>query len=209
MSKFKILPQIVLCALGGLLLIQCAPTAKIHPEFQKMKPKVVVVLPPENTTSATQVEEIAYPILYEKLSNRGYYCISPEMARAIFNSSRLEDAGRINQLPVEKFKEIFGADAVLRTKITDWSSKYYVISSNVTITLESQLIDTKSSQELWSMKNTISKAPDNQGGGIAGALIGAIVNAAFTPYEPIMEDNAKAVLTTVPLGDYGKSTPNK
>ncbi len=192
-------------AVGCLFLIQCAPTAKINPNFEKMKPKVVVVLPPENTTSNTEVEETAYPILFEKVSNRGYYCISPEMVRAIFNSNRLEDAGRINQLPLKKFKEIFGADAVLRTKITDWSSKYIIISSTVTITLESELMDTKTGEELWSMKNTVSKSPNNSGGGVVGGLVGAVMNAAFTPYEPIMEENANTTLTTIPQGDYGKA----
>jgi hypothetical protein len=197
--------KILLATVCGLVIMNCGPVAKIHPNYQQMKPTVVVVLPPENMTSNTQVEETAYPVIFEKMSNRGYYCISPEMVRATFNANRMEDAGRINALPPQKFKDVFNADAVLRTKITDWSSKYILISSTVTITVEMALLDTKTGEELWSMKNTVSKSPNNNGGGVIGALVSAAVNAAFTSYEPIMEENAKQTLNTVPVGTYGKA----
>jgi hypothetical protein len=201
--------RLALAAACGLVFLHCGPMPKINPDFEKMKPNVVVVLPPENTTSNAEVEETAYPILFEKLANRGYYCISPEMVRATFNANRLEDAGRINQLPPQKFKEVFNADAVLRTKITDWSSKFFLISSTVTITVEMELIDTKTGQELWSLTNTVSKSPNNSGGGIVGAVVSAAMNAAFTPYEPIMEENAKNTLATVPKGNYGMEKASK
>jgi hypothetical protein len=196
--------RLLLAAAFSLAFVNCGPKPKINPQYQQMKPTVIVVLPPENTTSNTEVEETAYPIIFEKITNRGYYCISPEMVRATFNANRMEDAGRINALPPQKFKEVFNADAVLKTKITDWSSKYILISASVTITLEMQLVDAKTGEELWSMTNTVSKSPNNSGGGVLGALVSAAMTAAFTAYEPIMEENANVTLTTVPLGDYNK-----
>jgi hypothetical protein len=60
---------------------------------------------------------------------------------------------------------------------------------------------------LWSHKRTLSKSPDNGGGGgggLAGALIGALVKAAVhaaaTPYEPIASENAAIMMSTIPLG---------
>jgi hypothetical protein len=202
MRKLFIFLRPLLIASGALVLIQCGPQAKLIQNYQERKPTVVLVLPPENTIQATQVEEVAYPIIYEKMTNRGYYCISPELARGIFDANKLEDAGRINQLPPQKLKEIFGADAILRVKVLDWSSKFVIISSTVTIKFEMTLIDAATGDELWSFTNVVSKSPNNSGGGLVGAIVSAAINAAFTPYEPIAEENAKTMLATVPEGAY-------
>ena len=198
---------IVLPAICSLALMNCGPKPSIHPEYSKRKPTVVLVLPPENTLQATEVEETAYPIIYEKMANRGYYCISPELARGIFNANKLEDAARINSLPPQKFKEIFGADAILRVRVLEWSSKYIVISSSVTIKFEMTLIEAATGEELWSLTNVVSKSPGGNSGGLVGALVNAAIHAAFTPYEPIAEENAKAMLATVPEGTYRTGNP--
>jgi len=199
----------LLLAPAALLLAHCGPKPVIHPDYEKRKPDVVLVLPPENTVQATQVEETAYPIIYEKMANRGYYCIAPELARGIFNANKLEDAGRINSLPPQKFKEIFGADAILRVRVLDWSSKYMVLSSKVSIKFEMTLVDCGSGEDLWSMTNEVAKAPGNSGGGLVGALVNAAMHAAFTPYEPIAEENAKTMLVTVPQGSYQTGAAKK
>lgn len=205
-EHMKILKPVSLI-LASLVLMHCGLTPKMVADYDKKKPTVVLVLPPENTLQATQVEETAYPIIFEKMTNRGYYCISPELARGVFNANKLEDAARINQLPPQKFKEIFGADAILKVRVLDWTSKYIIISSTVTIKFEMTLIDATTGEELWSLTNEISKAPNNSGGGLVGALVSAAMNAAFTPYEPIADENAKNMLNTLPEGKYRTGNP--
>jgi hypothetical protein len=195
-----------LLLLAALLLVHCGPTPKIHPNYEQRKPTVVVVLPPENTTGGTGVEEIVYPMIFEKMANRGYYCLSPELVRGIFNANKLEDAGRINALPVQKFKEIFGADAALRVRVLDWTSKYFVISSTVTVKFEMTLIDAATGEELWSLTNEVSKAPGGSNS-LVGALVSAAMNAALTQYEPIAEENAKTMTETIPEGNYRTGNP--
>jgi hypothetical protein len=195
--------------MSALLLTNCAPKPFLHPNYQQMKPKVLVVLPPDNVTSNDEVEKVAYPILYEKFSNRGYYCIAPELVRSVFNANRMENAGKINALPPQKMQEVFGADAVLRVRVTEWSTKYIIIDSKVTITVELEMVDAKTAEKLWEYKHTVSKSPGNSGGGLIGAMVNAALFAALEKYEPIMEDNAKAVVMTVPMGDYGKAATSK
>jgi hypothetical protein len=169
-------------------------------DFNRLRPRSVLVLPPENTTPNTDVLEKAYPHVFSKLAQRGYYAVSPELALQLFRANKLNDPGRINSLPTQKFKEVFGVDAVLKTKVTDWSSKYVVISSMVTVGLEMSLYDCATGKLLWSHKNSLSKAPDSNGGGLVGALVNAAVNAAFTQYEPIAAENAAQMLSTLPKG---------
>jgi hypothetical protein len=187
--------------------MNCGPKPNIHPDYANRKPTVVLVLPPENTLQATEVEETAYPIIFEKLTNRGYYCISPELARGIFNANKLEDAARINTLPPQKFKEIFGADAVLKVRVLEWASKYVVISSTVTIKFEMTLVDAATGEDLWSMTHVVSKSPGGNSGSLLGALVEAALHAAITPYEPIAEENAGLMLKTVPEGTYRTGNP--
>ena len=203
-TSFKCAPMI----LGLALFASACGTAKVYttPDFAKMQPRSVLVLPPENTTSNTEVVEKAYPFVFSKLAQRGYYVIAPELAMQLFVANKLNDPGRLNTLPTGKFSEVFGVDAVLKTKVTEWSSKYIVLSSTVNVGFEMSLIDCRSGKLLWSHKNTLSKAPDNGGGGggglagLIGGLVNTAVHAAVTPYEPIASENAGIMMSTIPLG---------
>ncbi|MBF0433545.1 MAG: DUF799 family lipoprotein [Fibrobacteria bacterium] len=204
MKKTYLIKPLFISSLMFLVFTGCVLKPKINPNYKELRPSYVLVLPPENLTSGTEIEETVYPIIYEKLSRRGYYCLSPEVARAIFNSNKLEDAGRINSINPQKFKELFGVDAILKVRVTEWESKYYVIGSSVNVGFEMELINTADGASLWSLKNLLSKAPSGNSNGILGALVQAAVHAAMTPYEPIAEENAMNMVKTVPKGPYAK-----
>lgn len=202
----------LLLAFASALLLGCSS----QPPKPWVPPSLVLILPPENTTAATDIESIVYPMVYERMVNRGYYCISPELARGIFNTNKLEDAGRINSLPPRKFREVFGADAVLKVRVTEWSSYYMVLASSVSVTMEMSLVDTETGETLWTRTRTESRSPESDSAGtgkpglvetLVHAMIDAAVHAAITEYEPIAEANVEAMVGEVPAGDYGKAEP--
>jgi hypothetical protein len=200
--------QIIPALLGLVLFASACGTAPVHttPDFPKLQPKTVLVLPPENTTSNTEVMEKAYPYIFSKLAQRGYYVVSPELAMQLFVANKLNDPGRLNALPTQKFAEVFGIDAILKTRVIEWSSKYVVLSSSVNVGFEMSLIDARSGKLLWSHKNTLSKSPDSGGSGgsplaaLIGGLVNSAVHAAVTPYEPIASENAGIMMSTIPQG---------
>ena len=197
-------------ALGAsaLLLAACAPQM-VHTtaDFERFKPHSVLVLPPENTTPNTEVMEKSYPFIFSQLAQRGYYAISPELAMQLFEANKLNDPGRLNKLPTAKFNEVFGVDAVLRTRVTEWSSKYVVVSSSVNVGYDMELLDAKTGTLLWKNSQVLSQAPNNGGGGgVLGALVNAAVHAAATPYEPVAQQNAMNMLNTIPQGTVGEVT---
>lgn len=194
--------RLLICtALAASLLTGCAPKVYHTADFQRLKPRTVVVLPPENTTSNTEVMEKAYPFIFSNLAQRGYYVIAPELAMQLFRANKLNDAGRINQLPTEKMNEVFGVDAVLKTRVTEWSSKYMVLTSTVNVGYEMELVDAKTGTLLWKHKQLLSKAPGGNSSSLTGMLVNAAMHAAVTPYEPIASENAQSMLVTVPMGD--------
>jgi hypothetical protein len=199
-----------LLAFGGipLLLSACAPEICTTSDFERLKPRSVLVLPPENTTANTDVLEKSYPFLFSELAQRGYYAVSPELALQLFQANKMEDPGRLNKLPTGKFNEVFGVDAVLRTKVTEWSSKYIVVSSTVNVGFDMELLDARTGTLLWKDSKVLSQAPNNNpGGGLVGALVGAALNAAVTPYEPVADQNAKNMFATIPQGSVNVVTP--
>lgn len=201
-NKFRIL----LVGVVGLTIVGCAPKVYTTADFDRLKPKTVLVLPPENTTANTEVLQKSYPFVYSELAQRGYYVIAPELTLQLFRANKLNDPGQINTLPTAKFNEVFGVDAVLKTKVTEWSTKYIVISSSVNVGFDMELLDAKSGTLLWKHSNVLSKSPNSNNNSLLGAMINAAVAAATVQYEPIASDNARMMLTTIPQGQYNAST---
>jgi hypothetical protein len=201
--------SIALASVTAVLLgVGCAaPVVYTTADFNRYKPRTVLVLPPENTTSNTEVMEKCYPIIFSKLAQRGYYAVSPELALQLFRANKLNDPGRLNRLPTKTFHQVFAVDAVLRTRVTDWSSKYVVLTSVVSVGFDMELVDTRTGKVLWRRKQTLAKSPNTSasGGDFVGQLVASLViaaaHAATTPYEPIAAENAELMLNTLPKGD--------
>ena len=191
-----------LASLTALALTSCAPQLRTTSDFERLKPKTVLVLPPENTTSNTEVLQKSYPFVFSEMAQRGYYVVSPELALQLFRANKLNDPGQLNNLPTAKFNEVFGVDAVLKTKVTEWSSKYVVVSASVNVGFDMTLVDARSGTVLWSHSRVLSQAPGGNNNSILGALVNAALTAATTPYEPIASDNARFMLSTIPQGPY-------
>lgn len=188
-----------------LLLASCAtgPKTKHYaPSMVTHPPKIVAVLPPENLTSNTEIEEKLYPFISTRLAERGYYVIAPELLREIFLANKLEQAATINALSPEKFKEILGADAILITRVTDWSSKFFVVGSTVTVAMEMELLDTRTGKTLWKYQYSLSKTPNNNSSSLIGAIVSSALHAAVVPYEPIADENTQIIYATMPKGPF-------
>jgi hypothetical protein len=63
-------------------------------------------------------------------------------------------------VPLERLGEIFGADAVLYITLTDWGTRYQVLSSVTTVSAEAHLVDVASGQEIWRGQHTAAYDPN-------------------------------------------------
>jgi len=112
-------------------------------------------------------------------------------------------------LSVTKFREYFGADAVLFTTIKKWDISYIVIASNLTVSIDCELKSTKSEQVLWSYNGTvvIDLSGGGSGGSIAGLIVKSIVtaiNTATADYVPYARVANYRAISSVPYGKYHK-----
>src|SRR5712692_4693416 len=105
----------------------------------------------------------------------------------------------VGQLPPNRFRELFGVDAVLFVTIHDWSTKYLVLASNVTVRVSYRLVDTRTGLVLWQGERQTVYQSSGGGGGLAGLIV-ALVNALATTtvdYRPLArETNSKVFRAT-------------
>ncbi|OLL30093.1 hypothetical protein BTH42_19260, partial [Burkholderia sp. SRS-W-2-2016] len=110
-----------------------------------------------------------------------------------FKQNGLTAPADIEQVSPARLREIFGADAVLFSKITQYGSVYRVIDSTTVVSASAKLVDLKSGDVLW---QKIATASGNELGGMsvnAGGVIGALVQAAVKQVAHSLSDESHAV----------------
>ena len=194
----------------SLLLAGCAQKSKLDffPDIYNELPKSILVLPPINKSTSADATEYYSTTIAEPLSFAGYYVYPIEITKEVLKSEGIYDASLLKDIPMAKFQEYFGADAVLFTEIIEWDKSFYVIGGNVEVNLEFVLKSTKTEKTLWSYKGNIkvdTSSDDSEIPGLAGFLLEVAVTAVKTAaqdYVPIAKKINVQGLITIPYGYY-------
>jgi len=177
------------------------------PAVYEESPSSILILPPMNESTAADAKEYYATTIQEPLSYWGYYVFPYEVTTEILKMEGIYDAELLNNLPLQKFGEYFGADAVLFTTIRRWDLSYLVLASNLTISIDCALKSTKSSATLWRYNGTVvvDLSGGNNAGGLAGLLVKAIATAiqsAMADYVPHARRANYQALSSLPYGKY-------
>ena len=86
-----------------------------------------------------------------------------------FKQNGLNNAVEISQVPAAKLRSIFGADAALYVKVTDYGTQYRVLSSATIVTATASLVDLKTGTTLWTGS---ASASSEEGQSNNGDIIG-------------------------------------
>ena len=205
----------------GLLLVAlffsaCAssrPTTTKMAEFPHMyddrRPLSILMLPPINRTTASDAKELYATTPAPLMTNHGYYFFPPLVVFDLMKQDGIFDTETLQEVPPQKFKEKFGADAILLVEITEWNTSYIVVGGSVTVGFNMTLRSTTTGEELWKRRAIVvtdtGGGNNNSGNGAAGLIakmIVAAVKTATTDYMPIARAaNARAV-ASLPYGRY-------
>jgi hypothetical protein len=159
--------------------------------FKQARPRSIVVLPPVNESPDVKatysvLSQISFP-----LAEAGYYVMPVALVDETFRQNGLTTPNDIQQVAPAKLKEIFGADAALYISVTQYGTRYLVISSETRVTATAKLVDLKSGMTLWTGTASASseEGNNNSGGGLVGMLITAavkqIINSSTDVSHPI------------------------
>lgn len=168
-------------ALAGMVLAMagCAvkPTRSVdYTAFKAARPKSIVVLPPVNDSPDVAATYSVLSQVTIPLAEAGYYVLPVALVDETFKQNGLTVPADIHQVSTQKLHDIFGADAALYIRVTQYGTKYMVLDSATVVTADAKLVDLRSGDTLWSGRATASNNEGNNNGG--GGLIGMLVAAA-------------------------------
>jgi hypothetical protein len=198
---------LIITLLGSACGINRTTKEQEFPLMYQEKPASILILPPMNNSTAADAKEYYSTTIQEPLSLTGYYTYPYELTAEILKMEGIYDTELLQNMPVAKFREYFGADAVLFTTIKKWDTSYTVLASNMTISIDCVLKSTRSEQVLWKYNGTIKVdlSGGNSGGGIPGLIIKIVATAvktAITDYVPYARKVNFLALASMPYGKY-------
>jgi len=145
--------------------------------FKQNRPVSMLVLPPLNETPEVAA---TYGVLSQvtlPLAEAGYYVLPVSLMDETFRQNGLNNPVEIHDVSPQKLREIFGADAAVYIKVTQYGTSYAVIASETRVTVQARIVDLRTGQLLWRGSATASSSEgrsSNQSG-LAGLLILAVV----------------------------------
>lgn len=202
--------QLTVVLVALFALAACA-AKKDYSAYFAHEPRSILVVPAMNETTAVDAQPVYMTTVSRPLAERGFYVFPVYLTELLLRDLGLPEAGLVHQLPLERFREHFGADAVLFVTIKDWSNKYIVLQSSTVVTASFVLKDTRTGTVLWETTQSVARNSGDAGGGLIGMLVAAAVTYAVNQmididYRPLAQQaNTQAFAMPgvgLPAGPY-------
>jgi hypothetical protein len=172
--------RLALAAGASLLLAACVtPPRQVtdYSAYRASRPRSILVLPPVNRSPEVKAPMSILSAAAIPLGEAGYYVIPVTLSEETFKQNGVTVADEAQALPLDKLREIFGADAALYIAIDRFGVSYRVLDSVVEASASARLVDLRSGDVLWRGSAYVSTGQNNNNSG--GGLIGMLVSAAM------------------------------
>lgn len=213
MKHMKYIASLFLMALV-LVNTGCAPkinTITKGEKFPKMydqQPRSLLILPPMNESTDAEAKDYYMTTVEMPFALMGYYVMPVEIVNDVMKQEGITNTEMLYDLPLNKLQEYFGADAVLYTRIKKWDTSYMVIASTLTVSVDSEIVSTKTSEKLWAYNGTVVQDLTNRsngGGGLAELIVNVVataINTAAADYVKYARIANFRLISSVPTGPY-------
>lgn len=172
-------------ALSLLLLAGCAaPEPKDYTQYREHMPASILVLPPTNQSVEVNAGYSVMSSITTPLAAAGYYVFPVAVVDTYFKENGLPSPADMHGVPLDKLKEVFGADAVLYLDVKSYGQDYNIVASVSEVDVDAKLVDLDSGLTLWEGR---ANGSESSGGNGDTGLLGLLITAAV----------AQAVGTTV------------
>jgi hypothetical protein len=164
--------------LAPLLLCACATKPpKDYSAFQRARPASILVLPPLNESPDVKATPAVWSSFTRPLAEAGYYVVPVTLADETFIQNGVTTSHDAQQIPADKLRQFFGADAALYVTVREYGSTYRVIVSETAVQVIARLVDLRDGALLWEGTARASSAEQQQQsqGGVIGLLVQALV----------------------------------
>lgn len=169
----------------------CAPKKSYdYTAFRQSKPKSILVLLPKNESPDVKA---GYGVLSQvtlPLAEAGYYVFPVAVVDNTFKQNGVVNGEEMHGVSHQKLREIFGADAVLYLKVTEYGTSYQVINSDTRVAVSGELVDIRNGKLLWK-GSAVASSSESDGSG--GSLLGMLIQAAVDQIVNTMTDRSYKV----------------
>ena len=197
----------VFLILTTISLSGCQTTASYdYTNFERSKPKSILVLPPLNHTTAPEASDAVLSQVTVPLAEAGYYVLPVALTRETFFHNGMVTNEDIHSLPTSKLYEVFGADSALYIDITRYGTKYYIIDSLTEYSANATLIDLKTSAILW--EGRVDLAVGSNSDSLLGVMISQMVKTTLNHQYVVSQHGTYQLLdgqqlrSPIPFGPY-------
>jgi hypothetical protein len=177
--KITTISKLAVLAVFGVLMTGCATKREgyDYAAFKESRPQSILVLPPLNNSPEVQASNSLLAQTTYPLAEAGYYVLPVTLVAETFKENGMSHPAEMHEAPADKLRQIFGADAALYIKISQYGATYTVINSATVATADAKLVDLRSGKTLWTGKASASteEGQSQSQGGLVGLLVTAIV----------------------------------
>lgn len=187
----------------AIFISACAsPRPVDHARFSEPYTRSVLILPPANQTTAAQAGELYYTSLAVPLTHAGFYVFPSLVTQRIMQNEGIIDGAQLDDIPIERFRDLFGADLLLRTRITQWDTSYVVLAGSVSVAVEFELISTHTGNVLWQHRDRRVANTGSRNSNLLGMVLETALNTAQQDYIPLARDINQTAFARLPYGPY-------
>jgi hypothetical protein len=172
---------------------------KDYTEFRKSRPKSILVLPPVNASTDVRATYSLYSTMTHPIAELGYYVFPVVLVDQMMKENGLTMPADMQQVPLQKLREVFGADSVLYVTVDEYGSKYQVIAANTIVRAHGKLVDAQTGTTLWEGQAIAQAAGQS---GLVEALVTQVLNKLTD--QPHAVAGMASVMLVAPPGPQGK-----
>jgi hypothetical protein len=171
-------------SLLGLLALTMAgcQSPKDYTEYRRHYPKSILVLPPLNNSTEIVGGYSVLSATTRPIAEMGYYVFPVVVVDQFMKANGLPGPGEMHEAPLDKLREIFGADAVLYLTVERYGTKYQILASATTVRIKARLVDARTGVCLW---ENLSESQANETG-----LVEAVVSQVLSKFSDKAHDVA-------------------
>jgi len=167
---------------GSMLLAGMTGCATNQPKsydystFREHPPRSVLVIPPLNNSVDADAPYVFLSTISRPLAECGYYVFPVAVVDAFLKDNGMPTPGEMNALPLDRVRDVIGADAVMFVTIEEWGQKYNVLASTSVVRASARLVDVESGETLWEGNAQAAEGSGDGGGGLLGMVVAAAVD---------------------------------
>lgn len=190
--------------LATLLTAACAtPRAVDYAAFRLHHPRSILVLPPQNESTAVEATYGVLSTVTKPLAELGYYVYPVAVMDRFLKENGLPTAGEMHQVPLDKVREIVGADAILYITVQEYGTQYVLIDSVTTVRSRARLVDTGTGTTLWEGQGAAQERAGGSGNLIADAVAAVVTQIISTATDRAHQVSRIANANLLMIGDRG------